>query len=64
MEYSGGTSLDVYARSNNAIPLVLLQSYLQGLLQALKYLHYNSIVHKNLRVRFSVDQNSIICLFW
>ncbi|KAK3700276.1 hypothetical protein RRG08_033554 [Elysia crispata] len=49
MEYSGGTSLDVYARSNNAIPLVLLQSYLQGLLQALKYLHYNSIVHKNLR---------------
>ncbi|RUS85381.1 hypothetical protein EGW08_006866, partial [Elysia chlorotica] len=49
MEYSGGTSLDIYARSKNAMPLVLLQSYLQDLLQALKYLHHNSIVHKNLR---------------
>ncbi|GFR96851.1 eukaryotic translation initiation factor 2-alpha kinase 4 [Elysia marginata] len=49
MEYSGGTSLDIYARAKNAIPLVLLQTYLQDLLQALKYLHHNSIVHKNLR---------------
>ncbi|GFO47300.1 eukaryotic translation initiation factor 2-alpha kinase 4 [Plakobranchus ocellatus] len=49
MEYTGGTSLAVYSRHKNAIPLVLLQTYLQELLLALQYLHHNSIVHKNLR---------------
>ncbi|BFZ11743.1 hypothetical protein BsWGS_14782 [Bradybaena similaris] len=49
MEYSGGTNLSVYTQHKDPLPLEMLRIYTGEVLQALCYLHRNSIVHKNLR---------------
>ncbi|XP_012935952.1 eIF-2-alpha kinase GCN2 isoform X1 [Aplysia californica] len=49
MEFSGGTSLSVYARRKDPLPLSVLRGYISEILDALQYLHKNAVVHRNLR---------------
>ncbi|KAH9514286.1 Eukaryotic translation initiation factor 2 alpha kinase 4, partial [Bulinus truncatus] len=63
MEYSGGTNLSVYTHHGNLLPLELLRHYTSELLQAIQYLHQNSVVHKNLRTSsIFIDRNGKVRL--
>ena len=49
MEYAGGQNLDIYL-TRKSLPLDVLRSYTEELLEALEFLHNKAVVHKNLRV--------------
>lgn len=52
-EYCSGSSLAVYLRRKQNLPLELLRSYTEGMLQGLQYLHSKTVVHKHFRVSIS-----------